>query len=516
MIVIRSYNSEKIKMSEKKIRAIILAAGVGSRLRPITDHKPKTMVTVNNKPMISYIVESLLTSGIKHIIVCVGYRSEQLIEYLTDQYGERAEFNFVVNSAYETTNNMYSLYLARDFLHDDVILMNADLVFDNSIIKSLVENDGNWIAVDKGRYMEESMKVIVNNNRINKISKEVSREDSYGCSIDIYKFDHTATKILHNEIIRIIEEEEDLNQWTEVLLDNVFNEGLIVAHPMDIEGRNWFEIDNYDDLSNAELLFNKKLLTLSDKKAFILDKDGTISIGKTPVKGADNFISLLEEKNKKWVVGSNNSSKTSERHESGLREIFPLSLDLKVISSLDVTISELKRLGIKNLFWVANESVSGHLGEHFVYDDVSPEALLLTYDTEVNYEKFLKLISLIRKGYNFFATHIDLVCPTEEGDIPDIGSFIELIKKSTGVKPLKTFGKPSKVYLDYLLNHFNCPSNDVVLIGDRLYTDISFCEGEDITSILVLSGETSRSDYEMSDIEADIIVPSLLELSEYL
>ena len=273
------------------MKAIILAAGVGSRLRPITDLKPKTLVTVNNKPMIGYIVESLIKANVSEVIVCIGYRSEQLKQFLIDQYSSIVDFTFINNSAYETTNNMYSLYLAREFLQNDVIIMNADLVFDANIIKNLVDLKGSYVATDKGRFMEESMKVVVDGGVISEISKKILEKDSYGCSIDIYKFDNNAVKILYQEIVKIIEIDEDLNQWTEVLLDKVFSEGLIIAAPMDIEGSRWFEIDNFDDLSKAEILFNEKIADLANKKAFILDKDGTIAIGKTPIDGAGEFMS---------------------------------------------------------------------------------------------------------------------------------------------------------------------------------------------------------------------------------
>ena len=156
--------------------------------------------------------------------------------------------------------------------------MNADLVFDEEILRELVDEVGSVVAVDKGLFQDESMKLVVDQDGyIQNISKKIEQEKSYGCSIDVYKFDKQSTKVLKHEVVKIIEEEEDLNQWTEVLLDKVFSERLVYAKPLDIKGKKWYEIDNYEDLSKAEILFNEKLKLINKKKAFILDKDGTLT-----------------------------------------------------------------------------------------------------------------------------------------------------------------------------------------------------------------------------------------------
>lgn len=499
------------------MRAIILAAGVGSRLRPITDKKPKTMVTVNNKPMIGHIIDALIQAEVPEIVVCTGYRADQLQSYLTEIYQTKVELIFVNNPVYETTNNMYSLYLAREYLRGDLLLMNADLVFDPSIISSLVEFSGSAIAVDKGNYLDEAMKVVVEHNVVKNISKKICIEDSYGCSIDIYKFNSNACEVLNKEVVEIVEVEKDLNQWTEVLLDRVFANQKVVAVPMDIGDRKWFEIDNYTDLANAEILFNTELAGLKNKKLFILDRDGTVSLGSTEIDGASEFIDRLEcSETIKWTVGSNNSSKTAKQHEMSLEKIFPRAEKFKVTTSLEVAIQSLINKGFKKIFWVANESVSIELSDFFEFETNNPEACLLTYDNEINYEKILTLIRHVKEGCPFYATHIDVVCPTEDGFIPDAGCFLSMIHACTNKYPVENFGKPTRNYLNYLLEKFSMGEHETVLIGDRLYTDIAMCEDTKVVSVLVLSGETSRTDYEFSDLKADIIVPSLKYLLHYI
>lgn len=498
------------------MKAIILAAGIGSRLRPITNSKPKTMVKVNGTPMIGGIIISLKNAGINEIIVCTGYKSDSITQYLEKTFSKDIDFTFVHNSEYLSTNNMYSLYLARNHMDEDIIIMNADLVYDSQIMLDLVNHVGNAVAVDKDRYLEESMKITVNKGFISSISKKVKESDAYGCSIDIYKFDKSSTDILKLEITQIIEQEKDLNQWTEVLLDKVFSSEKIKSKPMDIKKMPWYEIDNFEDLAAAEILFNKKLDTIKNRNCFILDKDGTLTIGSKAIDGASDFIDSLSLLGKKWIVASNNSSKTSLETAEDMMSILQCQSNITVISSLDVAVWALKSKGYNRIYSVATDSVIKFLSNSFTQDETQPEAVLLTYDTQINYSKILKLISLIKKGIPYYATHIDTVCPTENGDIPDIGSFIQLISNCTGLKPIQTFGKPNKVFIEYTLNELKSIESDAVVIGDRLYTDIAACENSDITSVLVLSGETSRDAYENSEHVADIILPSIASLKKYI
>jgi len=88
------------------MKAIILSAGIGSRLRPITNEKPKTMVEVNGRPMISYTIDALQANGIKNIIVCTGFMATKLVNLLELEYTE-INFKFIENKDYDTTNNMY-------------------------------------------------------------------------------------------------------------------------------------------------------------------------------------------------------------------------------------------------------------------------------------------------------------------------------------------------------------------------------------------------------------------------
>lgn len=237
------------------MKAIILAAGLGSRLRPITDEIPKCMVPVNGQPIINKQISNLLVNGIKEndIIVVGGYKSEVLEDYIKLNF---PNVSIIHNSRYAETNNMYSLYLAMKIVGDSAfLLMNADVFYDANVIGGMLSTDKeNFIAVDRSQYLDESMKICVDDSstKITHISKTISEADHYAVSIDVYKISKEGARILYGIVKDFIEVRKDENSWTEVALDQMFDSCLF--KPYIIDGK-WVEIDNHDDLKLAESLF---------------------------------------------------------------------------------------------------------------------------------------------------------------------------------------------------------------------------------------------------------------------
>lgn len=240
------------------MRAIILAAGLGTRLRPITDEVPKCMVPVNGIRIIDKQIDNLHKAGVKDIVIVGGYKADVLKKHVEQYDG----ITFVGNSRYAETNNMYSLYLALK--HTDgsgFLLMNADVYFDANIITGLLEKDKedkSLIACDRNGYLEESMKITTDKSgKIKHISKQITENEYYAVSIDVYKLNDEAADILTREVCDTIEAKKDENLWTEMALDAIFDKTTFV--PYVIRGR-WFEIDNHDDLQRAEELFKEDVI----------------------------------------------------------------------------------------------------------------------------------------------------------------------------------------------------------------------------------------------------------------
>jgi len=478
-------------------KAIILAAGIGSRLRPLTDTKPKTLVSVRAKPILGHTLEALTTNGITDIVIIVGYFSDKVRRFCRNTY-PNVNFTFIENKEYLNTNNLYSLCLAREHINEDVFILNGDLVFDHSIIKDMKDATTSVVAIEVGRYLEESMKVRVESDRIVGISKGISPADAYGTSIDVYKFVKSDIDSLVAGLEKTLKNGGE-RAWTEVAFDNLFASGALEARVCDIGKKQWMEIDTTDDLAEAELKFNPRALEIRDKKLFFVDNDGTLTLGAKVLPGAQDFLAALEKRGKPFYVLTNNSSLIPRDIVQKFAQRGMTLKEDQVLISTEAAMLFLKEQNVGRLFWVANEQASSWIKERgFVFDMEAPEALLLCYDTEITYEKITKLIELIRRGIPYYATHIDKVCPTEDGPIPDIGSFIEMVYASTGVQPLRVFGKPDKNFIEPILRARGVNAEDAVVIGDRTYTDMELASRAGAFSILVLSGETDIADYEAS------------------
>ena len=233
------------------MKALILAAGMGSRLAPLTDHLPKSLVEVNGTPILMKQIENLLACGITDITVVSGYLSPVLENAIRGKY---PEITVLESVDYATTNNMYSAYLARERMAGEgFLMMNADVFFDASVIRALLDcPHPNAIVVDVGRYMEESMKVSERDGKLTAIAKTIPPAQALGCSVDVYKFSPAAADAFFAKCSEYIEANNDRKQWSEVALNDILTEVDFYACPL--RGR-WLEIDTQDDLFAAEKLF---------------------------------------------------------------------------------------------------------------------------------------------------------------------------------------------------------------------------------------------------------------------
>lgn len=233
------------------MKALILAAGLGSRLAPITDTCPKSMVPVNGTPILFKQIENLKENGITDITVVSGYLGDVLRDAVLAKF---PEVKVIHSEDYASTNNMYSAYLGRESVEGgEFLMMNADVFYDASVVKALLAFEAeNAIVTDIGNYMEESMKVVEKDGRLVEIAKTITKEDALGASIDVYKFSAEAGKAFFDVCRDFIEVKKELKMWSEVALNEVLGKVEFKACPLD--GR-WLEIDNHDDLAAAEKLF---------------------------------------------------------------------------------------------------------------------------------------------------------------------------------------------------------------------------------------------------------------------
>jgi HAD superfamily hydrolase (TIGR01450 family) len=495
------------------MKAVILAAGLGTRLISLTREKPKCLIRVAGKSILDYQIDAYYKAGIQEIVIVGGYKINMIKEHIKKY--KRPKIKILYNKDFNITNNMYSFYLARKEIEgQEIIVSNGDVVFDSSIIYDLVHSDEkDLIACDKGSYNDESMKIIVGpEGYVSDISKKISKEVAYGNSIDLYKFSQPSCSLLLKEASKIIEKEHNMKDWFEIVLQRLLIGSLLKMRPFDINKRPWTEIDNIEDLLEADLLFNS-LGSLNNKKLFFIDLDGTVYLGDKPINGAKKFIEKLRKLNKLIYFLSNNSSKSKDDYVRKMNKMGIRVNKDEIVLSTDGVIKFLLDEKIKDIYVIGTRSMKKSFKEAgFNIDSRRPKYIVLGYDTEITYEKISRAAILMQKKVPLIATHCDLVCPSKNGPIPDIGSILAMLKKATNIEPGKIFGKPNKEMVLHILEKHNLHSDDCVLIGDRLYTDMKLAERIGCSFICVLSGETKREDIENSNYWPDLVVKNLGDL----
>ena len=252
-------------------------------------------------------------------------------------------------------------------------------------------------------------------------------------------------------------------------------------------------------------------------KMFVLDMDGTIYLGNRLFPFTPRFLEQVKGVGKDFCFFTNNSSKNREAYLQKLDRMGISVPPEKMMISNGVILEWLlqNRPG-ERCYVVGTPLLEQDFRNAGVeLDDRNPDYVVLGFDTTLTYEKLVKACDFIRAGKPVFGVNPDFNCPVENGFIPDCGSMAALVKASTGVQ-CEFFGKPSPHTLSYLLAHTGCRPEELAVVGDRLYTDIAVADGTEVTSILVMSGETTAELLEQSEIKPDIIVRDLEELTGLL
>lgn len=253
-----------------------------------------------------------------------------------------------------------------------------------------------------------------------------------------------------------------------------------------------------------------------DKSVFLLDMDGTIYLGDKLIDGAKEFLLKIREKNKKYLFLTNNASKDKVSY---VKKLYSLGIDADkddIFSSADATISYLKKINKNKLFLIGNSLLRRELEEagFEIVDERGKDidAVLLSFDTELVYDKLWIACDYLQDGYDYYATHPDFVCPLAVGRImPDAGSIIELLYACVKRRPV-VIGKPEEKMIEAVIEKYAYNKNDLIMVGDRLYTDIAMGEKAGIKAALVLSGETTIKGLEISPIIPDYVFSSVKEM----
>ena len=250
------------------------------------------------------------------------------------------------------------------------------------------------------------------------------------------------------------------------------------------------------------------------KNLFIFDIDGTIKNGDKIVEGFLPFLETLEEKGRPYCFLSNNTSLSKTDHLKNLSNLLDRELAPRhLFTPLDQVKNHLSKKALNKIYLMGTESVQAFFKEHrFELTDENPEAVVVTFDTSLDYQKLSTASRLLADpSVEFILANKDLRCPTEFGFIPDAGSIANMLKATTDREVDYTAGKPSTKMMEAVLETYEVSPEDCVFFGDRLYTDIPMGEAAGILTVLVLTGETKPS-----DLEPDNILPVLKSYRELI
>ncbi len=260
---------------------------------------------------------------------------------------------------------------------------------------------------------------------------------------------------------------------------------------------------------------------LDNTRAYILDLDGTTYLGNQLIEGARTFIDLLQEQGIGFLFLTNNSSKHPRQY---LEKLFHLGISVpieKIFTSGMAAAFFLKKKreshGWQRLFVLGTTELEEVFLENgFEIDPTNPQVVILGFDTTLTYGKLWKFCSFVREGLPYLATHADINCPIPGGYMPDAGALIALVKASTGREPDVVIGKPNRIIIEMAAQRLGMPISSLVMVGDRLYTDIALGASSGITTVLVLSGETQLKDLAHSPYQPHMIFNHLGEMAVYI
>jgi len=252
---------------------------------------------------------------------------------------------------------------------------------------------------------------------------------------------------------------------------------------------------------------------MNSVRHFITDMDGVLLKGEQVIPGAERFIARLEEMGREYLVLTNNSLYTPRDLAHRLHNIGLEIPTERIFTSAMATASFLQSQRPGGMAFVIGESglTQAIHGIGYVITDLDPDYVVLGETKGYNYEIITKAIRLIDAGARFIATNPDVTGPTEAGMVPGCGAMAALIQTATGKAPFYV-GKPNPLMMRSALNYLDVHSEDTVMVGDRMDTDIVAGVESGMRTILVLTGVTRREDIERYPYRPTWVLESVAEI----
>ena len=231
------------------MKAVILAAGKGTRLHPMTIDKPKGLLEIEETTILGRLVNQFKNAGIRDIIIVVGFKKE----LIKREFADDKSVTFFYYKDFSTTNNLHTLWAAKKYLDDNLILSFADLILDNQIIYNLTKSPKDIsLAVHSRNILDGTMRIEFINERVKSITS-TNKDSATGNFVGIAKLSKKGCRILIDQMSKIINKNFIKDYYT-IAIDNYIKDGGFVE-ALDVKDNKWTEGDNIDDYYKARSLF---------------------------------------------------------------------------------------------------------------------------------------------------------------------------------------------------------------------------------------------------------------------
>lgn len=246
------------------MQALILAAGYGKRLRPLTDRTHKSLVEVNGVPLLINALNCLSERSIDEVLLVVGDKKELVISVIGHQY-KGMKITYIENPVYKKTNNVYSLWLAKNYIHDDLIMLECDLFYNRTLIDAILQGDaGCNILVSPFDSQTMDGTVVHVNSDMSVDSLIIGRDQKVDMNytnmyktVNIYTYTKDFVSSSLMPVIDIYVRTQNTNSYYELVLGALIYWGNDIIKAVIVDASEWCEIDDLEDLKRAEKKFQK-------------------------------------------------------------------------------------------------------------------------------------------------------------------------------------------------------------------------------------------------------------------
>ena len=234
--------------------ALLLAAGTGSRLLPLTQDSPKCLTMVNEISILGRLIENLRLQGFKKLVVVTGYLSDSIEDFLGTKYHDMT-IEYVHSPFFKTTNNIYSLWMARNIIAEPFVLLESDLVFDHSLLSEMIYPDRLAVASISDWMNGTTVTINAEQDVIEfKNDTTPSIDEIKYKTVNIYSFSLESWKAISKRLDEHVNDGK-VKGYYETVFSELVNEGSLSIQAVSFDEKPWYEIDTIGDLSEAVKLF---------------------------------------------------------------------------------------------------------------------------------------------------------------------------------------------------------------------------------------------------------------------